>query len=64
MNKQREAYIGWKVPAPVDDELLGTRVEISLPKWGWIDGVEELAQLGDADLDHSGFRRDRVPSGW
>ena len=48
MNNQRELCIRWEVSAPVHDELLGTWVEIALPKWRWIDAVEELAQLGDA----------------
>jgi hypothetical protein len=34
-----------------DDELLGGGVEVALAKGGGVDVVEELAELGDVDLD-------------
>ena len=62
MDKQREGRIRWEIPAPVQDEFLGAWVEISFSKWRWIDGVEELAQLGDTHLDHAALPRDQVSS--
>ena len=64
MDKQRESCIGREISAPVHDELLRTWVEISFSKWGRVDGVKQLAQLGDAHLDDPAFRRDQVSSGW
>jgi len=44
------------------DEFLGARVEITFSKWERIDGVEGLAQLGDAYLDHPAVPRDHSPA--
>jgi phosphoenolpyruvate carboxylase len=47
MHHQRPGVIHLQITRPVDDEFLGSRVEIALTERRRIDRVEELSQLGD-----------------
>ena len=57
MDDQRQRRGSRQVAAPLDDELRGLGVEIALLERRRIDGVEELTQFRDADLD-------RTTAGW
>jgi hypothetical protein len=50
MHHQGPGLVHRQIPRPVDDEFLGSRVEIALTERRRIDRVEELSQLCDADL--------------
>jgi hypothetical protein len=62
MHDKAPGLIHRQVMRPADDELLGTRVEIALLERRWIDRVEELSQLRDADLDDLAALWESVPS--
>ena len=50
-DQQRKPRGARKVLGPADDEFLGSWIEIALMKRRWIDGAEELSQLGHPDAD-------------
>ena len=46
--------IGWsggQFARPSDYEILSLAVEVSLSKWKWVEGVKELRDVVDAQLD-------------
>jgi len=49
-----------KITTPLDYELFGSRVEVAFAKGRWIDGVEELPQFTEANLNHSEALRELV----
>ena len=51
MNNDLEGSVGWHLPGPPDDVLLGLSVEILLTKWKRIKRMEELRDPIDADFD-------------
>ena len=63
MHHQGPRLVHRQITRPVDDEFLGSRVEIALTERRRIDRVEELSQLCDADLDDLAGLRESVPSG-
>ena len=52
-----------RAAAPVDDELLGFRVQVSIAKRRRVHRVEQLLQLADMDVEPLGARRQRVAYG-
>ena len=63
MDHQRQACVTRQIPRPFNDELLRSRIEIAIAKRRGIDGVEELAEFGDADFDNPALRRNCIPGG-
>ena len=63
MHHQGPGLVDRQISRPVDDEFLGSRVEIALTERRRIDRVEELSQLCNADLNNLAALRKSVPSG-
>jgi hypothetical protein len=63
MHHQGPWLVRRQIARPVDDEFLGSRVQIALTERRRIDRVEELSQLCDADLYDLAVLRESVPSG-
>ena len=51
MNDQLEGPLEVVFLGPADDELLGLGIEVALMKGGGIDGVEDLLEVLNLDLD-------------
>jgi hypothetical protein len=63
MHHQGPGFVHRQITCPVDDEFLGSRVEIALTERRRIDRVEELSQLCDADFYDLAALREIVSSG-
>jgi hypothetical protein len=63
MHHQGPGLVHRQITRPVDDEFLGSRVEIALTERRRIDRVEELSQLCDADLYDLAALWERISTG-
>jgi hypothetical protein len=63
VHDERPRLVYWKIIGPVDDKLLGSRVKIALMERRRIDGIEELPEFRDANLDELTALGERIPCG-
>src|SRR5262249_32299236 len=59
-DQESEPRIPRHSPGPAQDECFGIGIQVAVTEGGGIDGVEELPQLPDVDLDHLAVAWDQV----
>src|SRR5215203_755902 len=52
MNENFDRLFEGQIAGPGNDEFLGFAIEISLPKWEWIEGMKKLRDFIDTEFDH------------